>query len=83
MAIICLKKYNQKTLALNKKDELRSTKNALLNKKAGSARLDKKRWRLTKTMRLYIGDMEPIQGSRCVVSVTPRVRRTAFATRGY
>ena len=43
MAIICLKNYNQKTLALNKKDELRSTKNALLNKKAGSARLDKKR----------------------------------------
>ena len=28
MAIICLKNYNQKTLALNKKDELRSTKNA-------------------------------------------------------
>ena len=43
MAIICLKNYNQKTLALNKKDELRSTKNALLNKKAGSARPDKKR----------------------------------------
>ena len=49
MAKICLKNNNQKTLALNKKDELRSTKNALLNKKAGSARPDKKRWRLTKT----------------------------------
>ncbi len=54
MAIICLKNYNQKTLALNKKDELRSTKNALLNKKAGSARLDKKHWRLTKNMRMRL-----------------------------
>ena len=43
MIIICLKNYNQKPLALDKKDELRSPKNALLNKKAGSARPDNNR----------------------------------------
>ena len=82
MVIICLKNYNQKPLTLNKKFELRSPKNALLNKKAGSARPNKNRFALQKPCGYTLEIWNPFRVHGVLFLVSPRVRRTAFATRG-